>query len=67
MSTQSVPLCQIRFIGAADQSVALLAHITEHAQRLFGECAIYRTHTRSARRTGYVRVYLTVTRKEEHH
>jgi hypothetical protein len=63
-TTHPAPLCQVRVIGPIDHAGDLLAALAEHAQRLFGSDATYRTHTRSARRIGHVRAYLTVTGKE---
>jgi hypothetical protein len=58
------PLCQVRVIATARDAAALLAHLTEQARRRFGSTATYHTQARSARRTGHVRVYLTITPKE---
>jgi hypothetical protein len=60
-STKSTPVLHIRVIGQHDQADELLARLTEHARALFGPHATYRTHTRSARRIGQVRAYLTIT------
>jgi hypothetical protein len=63
-TARPAPLCQIRVIGPTDHAGDLLAALAEHAQRLFGDSATYRTQTRSAHRIGHIRAYLTVTRKE---
>jgi hypothetical protein len=59
-------LIQIRVIGPSDHATRMLVQAAEHARRVFGTTATYRSQTRSARRIGYVRAYLTVTRKETH-
>jgi hypothetical protein len=63
-ATRPAPLCQVRVIAPTRDAAALLAYLTEQARHLFGGTATYHTQTRSARRTGHVRVYLTITRKE---
>ncbi|MFC0528210.1 hypothetical protein [Phytohabitans kaempferiae] len=65
------PLLQARIITTPDHAQALIAELTRHARQLLGDNTTYRTQTRHADRTGYVRVYLTATRKEaptdDHH
>jgi hypothetical protein len=63
-TTTPVPLCRIRVIATTDDASALVAHLAEHAHQLLGDDITCRTHTRSARRTGYICAYLTITRKE---
>jgi hypothetical protein len=68
--TRTAPLCQIRVIGPADDVTTLIVQLAARTRLLFGSQASYRTHTRSARRAGYVRAYLTITGKEppdDHH
>jgi hypothetical protein len=60
----TTPICQVRVIGTTDHAAELLAYVAEQARRLLGPHITCRTQTRSARRTGQVRVYLTITRKE---
>jgi hypothetical protein len=64
--TRPAPLCQIRVIAATDDATALLTRITEQARHLLGPDITCRTQTRSARRIGHVRAYVTISRKEEH-
>ena len=59
------PIAHIRVIAATGHAQALIADITAHARTVLGENATYRIHTRPARRTGHLRAYLTVTRKED--
>jgi hypothetical protein len=59
-------LIQIRIIGPTDQANQMISNAAEHARRQFGTTATYRSQIRSAHRIGYVRAYLTVTRKETH-
>jgi hypothetical protein len=63
-TVRPAPLCQVRVIAPADQATTLAGQLAEHARRLFGDQITCRTTIRYARRTGYVRVYLTITRKE---
>ncbi|MEV7227270.1 hypothetical protein AB0M79_09645 [Polymorphospora sp. NPDC051019] len=58
------PLLQVRVIARADDAQAVIADVVNRAHALLGPTAEYRVQTRSARRTGYTRVYLTVTAKE---
>lgn len=62
--TRPVPLLQVRVIAAPDHAQALVAQLTQRARELLGPAVEIRTQTRSARRTGHVRLYLTATRKE---
>ncbi len=57
-------IMQIRVIGATGYTQAVLADTARRARLLLGDGHTYRTHTRPARRTGHVRAYLTITRKE---
>jgi hypothetical protein len=59
------PIAQIRVIAPTRDADALLSRLTAHARTLYGPHAIYRTQTRTARRYGHTRAYLTVSRKEE--
>ena len=61
MSTSIAPLVQIRVIGPTGHATELLTRAAEQARRLYGLRATYRTQTRTARRAGYIRAYLTVT------
>jgi hypothetical protein len=63
-TVRPAPLCQVRVIAPANQATTLAGQLAEHARRLFGEHITCRTAIRYARRTGYVRVYLTITGKE---
>jgi hypothetical protein len=58
------PLIQVRVIGHRDQADELLTYLADYVHGMFGTHANYRTQTRSARRIGHVRAYLTITRKE---
>jgi hypothetical protein len=59
-----VPVLQVRAIGQPDHVQAVLDAATQAAERVLGPHITCRTQTRSAGRIGYVRAYLTVTRKE---
>jgi hypothetical protein len=54
-----------RAFAGTSGSGAWLLELTDRARQLLGPDVTYRAQTRTARRTGYVRVYLTATRKEE--
>jgi len=69
-TTRPTPILQIRVIGAAPHVQAVLTVATQAAETVLGPNIVCRTHTRSAGRIGYVRAYLTVTRREklvDHH
>jgi hypothetical protein len=59
-----VPVLQVRAIGAAIHVHAVLTAAAQAATAVLGPHITTRTHTRSAGRIGYVRAYLTITRKE---
>ena len=59
-----VPVLQVRAIGAATHVQVVLAAAAQTAAGVLGPNITTRTHTRSAGRIGYVRAYLTITRKE---
>jgi hypothetical protein len=59
-----VPVLQVRAIGAAHHVQAVLTAAAQAATAFLGPHVTTRTHTRSAGRIGYVRAYLTITRKE---
>ena len=61
------PVLQVRAIGAADHVQAVLTAAAHAATVTLGPNITTRTHTRSAGRIGYVRAYLTITRKEPEH
>lgn len=63
-STRTMPVMQIRVIGVDRHAQAVLADAVRRARTLLGPNVTYRTQTRPNRRAGYVRVYLTATRKE---
>jgi hypothetical protein len=63
-ASRPVPVLQVRAIGAAHHVQAVLAAAAQTAVGILGPNITTRTHTRSAGRIGYVRAYLTVTRKE---
>jgi hypothetical protein len=63
-TTHAVPVLQVRVIARDEHAQALIADLAARAHALLGDGITCRTQTRSARRTGYVRVYLTATRKE---
>jgi len=68
--SRPAPLLQIRVIGATGYAQAILADLATRVRPLLGPDIRCTTATRAARRTGHVRAYLTVTRKEatdEHH
>ena len=61
---------QVRAIGNAHHVRAVLTAAAQTATDVLGPNITTRTHTRSAGRIGYVRAYLTVTRKDparDHH
>jgi hypothetical protein len=60
----STPILQARVIAEPGHAQVLIAELTDRARQLLGPDVTYRAQTRTARRTGYVRVYLTATRKE---
>jgi hypothetical protein len=61
----STPILQARVVAEPSHAQVLIAELTDRARQLLGPDVTYRAQTRTARRTGYVRVYLTATRKEE--
>ena len=63
-TTRPHPVLQIRAIGAATHVQAVLTAAAQTAVTVLGPNITTRTHTRSAGRIGYVRAYLTITRKE---
>jgi hypothetical protein len=63
-TTRPVPVLQVRAIGAATHVQAVLTAAAQTATTVLGPNITTRTHTRSAGRIGYVRAYLTITRKE---
>ena len=58
------PILQVRVIAPPAHAQALTADLAATARQLLGPGITYRTHTRTARRTGYIRLYLTATRTE---
>lgn len=64
-TTRTAPVFQVRVIAEPGHARTLMHHLTAGAKQLLGPDHEYRTQTRIARRSGYVRVYLTATRKEE--
>lgn len=63
-TTRPVPVLQIRVIGATQHVQPVLNAAAHAAMLALGPNITTRTHIRSAGRIGYVRAYLTVTRKE---
>jgi hypothetical protein len=61
----TTPILQARITTTDTHAQALIAELTRHARQLLGDDVTYRTQTRHADRIGYVRVYLTATRKED--
>lgn len=61
----NTPLLQARITTTPDHAQALITELTRHARTLLGDDVNYRTQTRHADRIGYVRVYLTATRRED--
>jgi hypothetical protein len=61
----NAPILQVRVIAEPGHAQVLITELTDRARQLFGPDVTYRAQTRTARRIGYVRVYLTATRKEE--
>ena len=59
-----VPVLQVRAIGAPTHVHAVLTATAHAAAVTLGPNITTRTHTRSAGRIGYVRAYLTITRKD---
>ena len=59
-----IPVLQVRAIGAAHHVQAVLTAAAQAAAVALGPNITTRTHTRSAGRIGYVRAYLTITRKD---
>jgi hypothetical protein len=60
------PVAQIRVTAGVDQAAELISRLTAHARALYGPHATYHVQRRTARRAGHARLYLTVTRKENH-
>ncbi len=71
VGTRPAPLLQVRVIGATGYAQAILADLAKTVRPILGADVRFTSTTRPARRVGYVRIYLTVTRKEpatnEHH
>ncbi len=63
--TGTAPLLQVRVIAATGYAQAILADIATRVRPLLGDNIRCTTTTRPARRVGHVRIYLTVTRKEQ--
>lgn len=62
--TRRTSILQIRVIGPVDQVHALLAHLEQHTTATLGTVTTRTIHTRTARRLGHVRGYLTITRNQ---
>jgi hypothetical protein len=65
VSSKKRPLLSARFIGPADVVAASKAHMTVFVAERFGDRAVCRISTHSARYADEFRVYVTVTTKEE--
>jgi hypothetical protein len=65
MTTRTRPLIAVRLIGPADVVASHKAHLIEHFAAIYGSRAICRTSTRAASYTNELRVYVTVTAKED--
>jgi hypothetical protein len=61
----NAPILQARVIAEPSHARILIAELADRARQLLGPDITYRAQTRTARRTGFVSVYLTATRKEE--
>jgi hypothetical protein len=61
------PVLQVRLIGPRPLVDQLAATLATAARAALGPVTTYTMHTRTARRTGHVRLYLTATTKEEQH
>jgi hypothetical protein len=64
MSTRR-PILAVRLIGPAATVKADAAALTAQLKEQYGRRAICRTSTHPARRTGEIRVYITVVPKED--
>jgi hypothetical protein len=64
-TTRSAPTLQIRVIGPIDFAHAVLADRADLVRTILGPNYQYRIQTRTARKAGQVRVYLTITPREE--
>ncbi|MBX7269251.1 hypothetical protein KIF24_26680 [Micromonospora sp. Llam7] len=62
--SRPTPLVQVRVIADPDHAQVLIADVAQRARQLLGPGVDIRTQTRSARRAGYVRLYLTAARRE---
>lgn len=66
-----MPLLQVRVIADPDHAQVVIAEVAQRARQLLGPGVAIRTQTRSARRTGYVRLYLTASERraddDSHH
>lgn len=65
MPSKLAPVAQIRVIAPVDDTARLGTTLVRCARYLLGPHLTYRITTRPARRAGYTRYYLTVTRKED--
>jgi translation elongation factor EF-G len=67
-TTWLAPIMQVRVIGPDRYTHAVLADLTRRVETLLGGTPhTCHTHTRTARRLGHVRVYLTITPRETTH
>lgn len=66
MSIEVPPLLAVRLIGPTETVAIQKNYLTAFYSEFYGDQVAIRTSTRSARRTGFVRMYLTITSKETH-
>lgn len=66
-TTRATPILQVRVIGPVAYAQAVLDDRAEFVRSMLGSAYRYRIQTRSARKAGQIRVYLTITPQEEHH
>lgn len=64
MSRQRRPLLAVRLIGPTEIVTRQKAYLSTYLPELLGEEVVCRTSTHPASHTGEIRVYLTITRRE---
>lgn len=63
MTDQPEPVLAVRLIGPAELVTAQRTYLTAYYRKLFPVPVTVRSSTQTARRTGHLRVYLTITPK----
>ena len=64
MSVRHRPILAVRLIGPADIVTAQKIYLTAYLTKVFRDKGTCRSSTHAARHTGEIRVYITVTAKE---